>query len=135
MYPNSKAALLPLWAIAGLQLVFASAHTAAQSQALARAPVSPAPANARPDPADPKVPVPASLYVSSLRAFQGFAEPQVAPWRETNASVRQRGHAGEVREPDPTKPAAPGAAQPLPVAKPASGGHAGHAGHAGHEMK
>ena len=128
MFPKSKAAPLPLWAIAGLQLVLVAAPTAAQVQATA--PASPAPANARPDPADPKAPAPAALYVSPLRAYQGFAEPQVAPWRETNELVRQRGgwraYARESREPDAAQPAARGASQPAPAAKPASGGHADH---------
>lgn len=128
MFPKSKAAPLPLWAIAGLQLVLVAAPTAAQVQATA--PASPAPASARSDPADPKAPVPAALYASPLRAFQGFAEPQVAPWRETNELVRQRGgwraYAREAREPDVPASAARGASQPAPAAKPASGGHAGH---------
>ena len=128
MFSKSKAAPLPLWAIAGLQLVLVSAPTAAQAQATV--PASPAPASARSDPADPKAPVPAALYASPLRAYQGFAEPKVAPWRETNELVRQRGgwraYAREAREPDAAQPAARGAAQPAPAAKPASGGHAGH---------
>ena len=93
-------------------------------------PVSSTPASARAEPADPKAPVPAALYVSPLRACQGFAEPQVAPWRDTKELVRQRGgwraYAREAREPDAPKPAERGASQPAPAAKPASGGHAGH---------
>ena len=130
MFPKSKAALLPLWAVAGLQLVLVSAQTAAQAQTQAAAPATPISTNARPDPADPKAQVPTSLYVSPLRAYQGFAEPQIAPWRETNELVRQRGgwrsYAREAREPDAAKPAAPGASQHAPAAKPASGGHTGH---------
>ena len=130
MFPKSKAAPLPLWAIAGLQLVLVSAQTAAQAQAQAPAPASPTPASTRSEPADPKAPVSAALYVSPLRAYQSFAEPQVAPWRETNDVVRQRGgwraYAREAREPDAPQPAARGASQPAPAAKPASGGHAGH---------
>ena len=128
MFPKSKAAPLPLWAIAGLQLAFVSAPSEAQAQAAA--PASPAPASARSDPADPKAPVPAALYVSPLRAYQGFAEPQVAPWRETNDLVRQRGgwraYAREAREPDAPKWVAPAASQPAPAAKPASSGPIGH---------
>ena len=130
MFPKSEAAALPLWAIAGLQLVLASASNAAQAQTQAAAPATPSPTSIRSDPADPKARVPATLYVSPLRAYQGFAEPQVAPWRETNELVRQRGgwraYAREAREPDAPKPAASGASQPMPAAKPASGGHAGH---------
>ena len=126
MFPKSKAAPLPLWAIAGLQLVLGSVQ--AHAQAIASA--SPPPSGTRSDPADPKAQVPATLYASPLRTYQGFAEPPVAPWRETNELVRQRGgwraYAREAREPDAAKPAAPGASQPAPAAKPASGGHAGH---------
>ena len=126
MFPKSKAALLPLWAVLGLQLALGSAETQAQATAPAFSP----PASSRPDPADPKAQVPAAPYVSPLRAYQGFVEPQLAPWRETNDLVRQRGgwraYAREAREPDAPKPAAGGASAPMPAAKPASGGHAGH---------
>lgn len=129
MFPKSKAAPLPMWAIAGLQLALVSAPTATQAQAQAPA-TAPAPTSARSDPADPKAPAPAVLYVSPLRAYQGFAEPQVAPWRETNDLVRQRGgwraYAREAREPDAPKSVAPAASQPAPAAKPASSGHVGH---------
>lgn len=126
MFPKFKAAALPLWAIAGLQLLLGSPETQAQATAAA----SSTPANARPHPADPKAQVPAALYASPLRAYQGFTEPAVAPWRDTNELVRQRGgwraYAREAREPDAPGAAAPGASQPAPVANPASGGHAGH---------
>lgn len=129
MFPKSKAAPLPMWAIAGLQLALVSAPTATQAQAQAPA-TAPAPTSARSDPADPKAPAPAVLYVSPLRAYQGFAEPQVAPWRETNDLVRQRGgwraYAREAREPDAPKSVAPAASQPAPAAKPASSGPVGH---------
>ncbi len=126
MFPKSKAALLPLWAIFGLPLMLGSVQALAQ----ATAPASPTPAGTRPAPADPKAQVPTALYVSPLRVYQGFAESQVAPWRDTNELVRQRGgwraYAREAREPDAPKPAAPGASAPMPAAEPASGGHAGH---------
>lgn len=126
MFLNSKAALLPMWAIASLHLGFAPAQAQTQTAAPAAATAK---AN-RPDPADAKAPVPSALYASPLRAYQAFAEPQVAPWRETNDLVRQRGgwraYAREAREPDAARPAVPAASQPLPAAKPASGGHAGH---------
>ena len=126
MFLNPKAALLPMWAIAGLHLGLAPA----QAQTPAVAPAAATARAHRPDPADAKAPVPSALYASPLRAYQPFAEPQVAPWRETNELVRQRGgwrsYAREAREPDAVRPAAPAASQPLPAAKPASGGHAGH---------
>ena len=126
MFPESRAALLPALAIAGLAL------TAAHAWAQPVVPAAPTPPTARPDPADPKAQVPAALYLSPLRAYQGFAEPQVAPWRETNERVRQRGgwrvYAREAREPDSTRPpaAAPAASQPPPATQPAEGGHSAH---------
>ena len=126
MFLNSKAALLPMWAIAGLHLGLAPA----QAQTPAAPPAAATAKANRPDPADAKAPVPSALYASPLRAYQAFAEPQVAPWRETNDLVHQRGgwrsYAREAREPDTARPAAPAASQPLPAATPASGGHTGH---------
>ncbi|MEO8058309.1 MAG: hypothetical protein ABI671_08265 [Burkholderiales bacterium] len=133
----SKAASLPLSALA-VALSFAGlpvAHAQVQSptQALATPPVQ------RADPADPKAAVPTSAYQSSLSRYRAFTEPDVAPWRETNELVRQRGgwraYAREARAPASTatpSPAAPAASQPSAKAKP---GTPGHAGHAGHEMK
>ena len=129
MSPKYRAALLPLWAAAGLQLVLAPAQAQAQAAALATPQLAVA-TGTRADPADPKAPLPTSLYVSPLRAYQGFAEPQVAPWRETNELVRRRGgwraYAREAREPDAAPAAAPAASRPAAAAKPASGGHSGH---------
>lgn len=126
MFPKTKAALLPLWAVAGLHLVLAPA----QAQTPAAAPAASPAKSSRGDPADPKVQVPSALYASPLRAYQAYAEPPVAPWRDTNDLVHQRGgwraYAREAREPDTARPAAPPASQPAPAAKPASGGHAGH---------
>ena len=99
MVPKLTAALLPALAIAGLQFSLAQA----QPQADVPAPPATTPTERR-DPADPKVSVPPALYLSPLRAYQGLAEPPVAPWRETNELVRQRGgwraYAREAREPE-----------------------------------
>ena len=131
MFFFSKAALLPQSALAiavlfaGLPLV----HAQAQSPAKALAP----PPVQRADPADPKAAIPVSAYRSSLSRYQAFTEPDVAPWRETNELVRQRGgwraYAREAREPASTTaplPAAPAASQPAGNVKPAMPGHAGH---------
>ena len=131
MFCFFKAALLPLSALAvaflfaGLPLV----HAQAQSPAKALTP----PSVQRADPADPKAAVPVSAYRSSLSRYRAFAEPNVAPWRETNELVRQRGgwraYAREAREPASTtapSPAAPAASQPTANVKPAMPGHAGH---------
>ena len=123
----STAALLALCAIAGLQLV--PGH--AQAQAQAPAPTSATAPPARPDPADPKAPVPAAPYRSALNAYQAFSEPQVAPWRDTNELVRQRGgwraYAREAREPDAARQPSPAASQPAAAPMPAASGHSGHA--------
>jgi hypothetical protein len=144
----SKAAALPLWAVAGAQLLFVSARVAAQAQAPISAPtpataiaaVAPAATALRADPADPKAPVPATSYASPLRGYRTFTEPQIAPWRETNDVVGQRGgwraYAREAvgsDAPDAPASAAPGAPRSVPAATPASGAHAGHEGHAGHD--
>ena len=131
MFCFSKAALLPQSALvvallfAGLPLV----HAQAQSPAKALAP----PSVQRADPADPKAAIPAWAYLSSLSRYQAFTEPDVAPWRETNELVRQRGgwraYAREARAPTSTttpSPAAPAASQPAANVKPAMPGHAGH---------
>lgn len=122
MNMKPKAALLPMWAVAGLQMMLVPAP----SQAQFAAPT----AVARPDPTDPRAPVPAASYTPPLQAYQRFDEPPVAPWRESNALVAQRGgwrtYAREASDPTTAQPAAPGASQPMTAPKPAAGGHSGH---------
>jgi hypothetical protein len=121
---KSKAARLPVWAVAALQLGLASAP--AQSAA----PESRAAAPMRADPSDPNAPVPAARYHSPLSGYQAFSEPPVAPWRATNDLVRQRGgwrtYAREAREPDAAEPAATAASQPAVTPQPAAAGHPSH---------
>jgi hypothetical protein len=114
MFSTFKAAWPTALAIASLQL------TAWPAQAQ---PAAPAPTQAlllRADPADPKAPVPAALYASPLRTYQRFAEPPVAPWRDTNEVVRQREGA------PPAPGAAPAASHPAGASQPAASGHSGH---------
>ena len=126
MFSISRAAQLPLWAITCLQCFPVAA--VAQAQGIPRA--APSAASARLDPADAKAPVPAVVYLSPLRAYQGFADAPVGSWRDANALVYQRGgwraYARETALPAAAPPAVPGASQPAPAAKPADGGHAGH---------
>ena len=124
MVSFSKAALLLLPALA-------AALSLGAGLGVARAQAQP-PTVQRAEPADPKAVVPALVYRSSLRRYQAFTEPDVAPWRETNELVRQRGgwraYAREAREPVLTpapSPAAPAASQPAHV-KPAMPDHVGH---------
>ena len=142
MFCFPKAALLPLsaWAVVlsvlGLPSVLSTAHAQTPSPAKALEP----PSAQRSDPADPKAVIPATVYRSSLSRYQAFTAPDVAPWRETNELVRQRGgwraYAREAREPaSPSSPSSPSpaasaASQPVsgvnPNVKPAMPGHAGH---------
>ena len=128
MFCFSKAALLPLsalaaaWSLAGLTFVHAPAHAQAQPPAAQRA-----------DPADPNAVVPATAYRSSLSRYQAFTAPDVAPWRDTNAVVHQRGgwraYARESQEPPSTAvppPTEPSASKPAAPVRPAMPGHAGH---------
>ena len=122
MFMKPKAALLPVWAVAGLQMMLVLAPAQAQSAATT--------AVTRPDPTDPKAPHLPASYSSPLGAYQRFAEPAIAPWRETNELVGQRGgwraYAREASDPGAAQPAAPGASQPTSSPKPAAGGHSGH---------
>ncbi len=121
MFSNPKAACLPVWAIAGLYLV------AAPAQAAHLAP--PADATAPADPVDAKVPVPGALYRSPFAGYRSYSDPPIAPWRDSNELVRQRGgwraYAREASEPAAVTP--PAAAASAPQAAPA--------GHSGHQMK
>ena len=121
----SKAALLPALAVA--------LGCAAQAPSSPKSP-EPAPAPAqRQDPADPRAAVPTWVYQSPLSRYQAFTEAQVAPWRETNEQVRQRGgwrvYAREAQAPASAASAPPAAAStssPAGVAKPPMPGHSGH---------
>jgi len=103
MFPISKAALLPLLAIASIQPLFA--QSTAQSHATA------------------------ASYRSVLSEYRAFAESKVAPWSETNERVRQRGGwRAYAREADPAMsvtPATPTGPKPT-MSEPAAGGHSGH---------
>jgi hypothetical protein len=44
----------------------------------------------RPDPADPKAKVPPVEYRSAFAGYRPFAEPQIAPWRESNEAVKKK---------------------------------------------
>lgn len=75
---------------------------------------------ARPDAADPKAAAPLRPYESAFKDYRPFVDPDVAPWRDTNAEVgRLGGHVGHVpRESGGT--AKPGAKPPAAM------GHGGH---------
>ena len=74
---------------------------------------------ARPDPADPKVAVPARPYESAFKDYRRYADPEVARWRQSNDDMgRLGGHMGHL--PRETGPTQPGAKPPAP---PSHGGH------------
>ena len=112
----TKAAMLPA--------LVAALGCAGQAQPTHKSPDS-APVR-RQDPADPRATVPTLVYRSPLGRYQAFTEAEVAPWRETNDQVRQRGgwraYAREAQTPVPAASASP----PAGVAKPPMPGHSGH---------
>jgi hypothetical protein len=73
----------------------------------------------RPNPGEPKAPVPAIEHRSAFEGYRRHTEPEVSGWREMNEEVRRiGGHVGIVREqPHPAKPGA------KPPADAARGGH------------
>jgi len=83
----------------------------------------------RPDPTDPKASVPAVIYVSPLKQYQGLGDEPVAPWKSANEVVEKAGgwkaYAKEAQEADGAGKAVASPAQPGPHAKPAV--HDGHA--------
>jgi len=75
---------------------------------------------ARPDPADPKAPVPVRPYASALKEYRPYADQEAGRWRESNDEMgRVGGHAGHVPQ-RATAPARPDARPPTPA------GHGGH---------
>lgn len=70
----------------------------------------------RPDPADAAASVPPAVHQSSFSRYQGFADPAIRDWRESNDTVGRiggwRAYAREGSPPRPQadKPAARGAA-------------------------
>lgn len=125
MFRTPQTAWLSMWAIAGLQLIAAPAL--AQPAAASDAPV---PSQA----SDPRAAVPAALYRSPFTGYRAQAETAVAPWRDTNERVLQRGgwraYAREASE----SASAPRSAD-LPAAAPEKASPSHGADHSGHRMK
>lgn len=121
MVSVSKAAWLPLCVLAGLHVVSASARAqAAPASVTASAAVAA-------DPTDPTAAVPAARYRSPYTGYRSFAEPAVAPWRDTNERVRQRGGWRAYAREASAQPAASPASAPAPAQTPLpSPGHSGH---------
>lgn len=87
---------------------------------------------ARPDPADAKVSVPPTVYVSPLQQYRPLGDEPVADWKATNDLVEKIGgwreYAREAQEPaSAAEQARQPSPQPAPPAKPpAHGGQSGH---------
>ena len=68
-------------------------------------------AQARPDPLDATVPVPALTYRSSLDSFRVFGDDKPVPWKEANDTTARiggwRAYAREARAPAPAASAPP----------------------------
>ena len=83
--------------------------------------------------ADPAASVPAAIYLSPLRDYQGFADPVPMPWRDLNDRVGQRGgwraYAREARTDGAAAPAPAASAASAVPAVPAASSAAGHSGH------
>ena len=80
-------------------------------------------APARPDPLDPRSPVPALRYSSPLAEYRTLGDDKRVPWQEANDTVKRiggwRAYAREAQPPE--------AAASAPAARtPASGGHKSH---------
>ena len=98
------------------------------------APVAAAPSTAaearRPDPLNPKAPVPAQVYRSAFQGYRPNAEVDLGSWVDANQAVHQAGgwraYAKEARSPDEaaSPPPAAASAPGLPASQPA--GHAHH---------
>lgn len=89
--------------------------------------------DARRNPLDPRVAVPAVEYRSVLEGYQPFAEPELANWRKSNDEVGSAGgHAGHkpgqgagqaTSKPQPGKPESAGGAAEKPGSRPGHGAH------------
>jgi hypothetical protein len=86
----------------------------------------------RPDPLDPKAPVPALRYESSLPRPPLAGSEVTLGWRDANDAVARiggwRAYAREAQQPEPSKLSAPLPAASAPAA---SAGPAGHGAHRG----
>jgi hypothetical protein len=134
MFSFYSAAMRAVPAVATAMLLTGMSGAQAQTQPSVAAGQPPAPQRA--DPADPGALTPALVYRSAISRYKPFAEPDVAPWRETNDRVYQRGgwraYAREGQEPADTQ------AKPDTPAKPdaqAMPGMPAMPSHSGHEMK
>ena len=91
------------------------------SALLLGAPAALAQTTARPDPADPRLSVPAPTTESAFAGYRSYRDEPLADWRAVNEAVRGLGgHAGHIRDAAPpasrTPPPAGERAAPRPPA-------------------
>ncbi|MDO9312969.1 MAG: hypothetical protein Q7T97_00300 [Burkholderiaceae bacterium] len=119
MFSIPKAASLPMCVLAGLH--FMSTPVAGQTAPAA----SLASVVATPQAADPTAAIPAALYRSPFAGYRSLSETTVAPWRDTNERVRQRGGwRAYAREANGS--ASPSASAPAQTPASPDSGHSGH---------
>jgi len=107
-----------------LRITFASALLLGSAAVLAQT-------GARPDPADPRLSVPAPATESAYAGYRSFREEPLADWRAVNDDMRALGgHAGHIRGPAPAAnreaPPADERAAPKPPAPVNAGGMHAH---------
>ena len=123
MFRIRSAALLPLIAMAGVQIAAAQTssghamHSSSHPQT-----------GGRPDPADPNAVVPTIAHRSALTDYRRLGEDTVGSWRDANSNVERiggwRAYAREgqatpesARGGAPAAPGSPSAATPAPAHK------------------
>lgn len=107
-----------------LRITFASALLLGSTAVLAQT-------GARPDPADPRLSVPAATTESAFAGYRRFRDEPLADWRAGNDEMRGLGgHAGHIRDAAPpasrTPPPAGEHATPKPPASVNAGGMHAH---------
>ncbi len=102
------------------------------TQAQAQSPSTP-----RPDPLDPKAPVPSVRYESAFAQFRRIGDNKPMDWREANDAVARIGgwrvYAREAQQPEPAAAAKPAAPSPAPASTAAPAAMPMPAGPSGHK--
>jgi hypothetical protein len=102
-----------------LRITLASVLLFGSPAALAQTPA------ARPDPADPRLSVPAPTTESAFAGYRSFRDEPLADWRAVNDEVRGLGgHGGHIRDAAPADRATPPAgdrATPKPTSSTSGG--------------
>jgi hypothetical protein len=96
------------------------------SALLLSSPATLAQTGARPDPADPRLSVPAPTTESAFAGYRSFRDEPLADWRAVNEEVRGLGgHAGHIRDAAPPASRTPPPAGERAAPKPPASANAG----------